>query len=210
MLFADHSLQPVSYNQAAARELLEAAGWKSGPDGIRSKDGRRLAFTLVSTDRSNRKLVAQAIVEYWKAIGAEVSYRVVTGSDLFSAWDQNGRLSHGQYDAAMFATSTSLDNDAFYSVYHSSEIPTDTNKGQGSNYGRVSNPLIDQALDLQRTTPDQAKRKAAWDSIQQILYDNVYDMSLFTSGDYYWVSNRVKNFRPFQGNYWNAVKMYVD
>jgi WD40 repeat protein/ABC-type transport system substrate-binding protein len=210
MLFADHSLQPVSYNPAGARELLEAAGWKLGPNGIRSKDGRRLAFTLVSTDGGNRKLVAQAIVDYWKAIGAEVSYRVVTASDLFSAWDQNGRLARGQYDVAMFATSNSLDNNAWYGSYHTSQIPTDANKGQGSNYGRISNPLIDQALDLQRSTPDLAKRKAAWETIQQLFYDNVYDISLFTFGDYYWVSNRVKNFRPFQGNYWNAVEMYLD
>jgi WD40 repeat protein/ABC-type transport system substrate-binding protein len=210
MLFADHSLPPVSYNPDAARELLETAGWKSGPDGIRTKDGRRLAFTLVSTDRSNRRLVAQAIVDYWKAIGAEVSYRVVNHTDLFSVWDQNGRLAHGQFDVAMFASSVSLDNDAWYYNYHSSEIPTDTNKGQGANYGRISNPLLDQALDLQRSTPDLAKRKAAWDTIQQILYENVYEISLFTSGDYYWVSNRVKNFRPFQENYWNAVEMYLD
>ncbi|MDQ3898833.1 MAG: ABC transporter substrate-binding protein [Actinomycetota bacterium] len=36
------------YDPAMARNLLDAAGWKPGGDGIRQKDGRRLELTMVS------------------------------------------------------------------------------------------------------------------------------------------------------------------
>ncbi|MET0389421.1 MAG: ABC transporter substrate-binding protein [Polyangiales bacterium] len=34
------------YNPEVARDLLEQAGWKRGPDGIRAKDGKRLNLTV--------------------------------------------------------------------------------------------------------------------------------------------------------------------
>jgi WD40 repeat protein/ABC-type oligopeptide transport system substrate-binding subunit len=209
MLFADHSLQPSAYDPTTAKQLLESAGWKIGPDGIRVKNGQRLAFSFVTTIRSHRPEIAQAIVAYWKAVGAEVTAQVINFSDLFDGWEANGKLVRGQYDVGMFAQSLSLDNDYFYINYHSGQIPSDTNPN-GANYGRINNPIIDQALDLQRTTVDPAQRYAAWKTIQQILYNNVYEIPLFTYGTYWWVSDRVKNFKPFQFNFWNAVEMYMD
>ena len=38
---------PVGYDPAKARALLDAAGWKPGPDGVRMKDGKQLAFDFV-------------------------------------------------------------------------------------------------------------------------------------------------------------------
>lgn len=211
MLFANHSLQPTHYNPEAARQLLEGAGWKPGPDGIRVKNGQRLAFSLVSTDNRNRRQIAPVIVTYWKAIGVEVSTQLVYGADLFGPWVSNGKLARGQYDVGMFANTFGLDNDSAYINYHSSEIPSDANGGNGANYGRINNPQIDQALDLQRHTPDQVQRKAAWQTtIQQVLYEDSYEIPLYTFGYTYWISDRVKNYKPFNQIFWNAVEMYLD
>ena len=41
------------YDPAKAKALLDADGWKVGPDGIRVKNGQRLEFTLEHADRVN-------------------------------------------------------------------------------------------------------------------------------------------------------------
>ena len=44
----DESAEKVyKYDPAKAKELLEQAGWKPGPDGIRQKDGKPLKMTVV-------------------------------------------------------------------------------------------------------------------------------------------------------------------
>ena len=43
---AKRLLSQGAYDPALADELLDRAGWRMGPDGIRIKDGHRLAFTL--------------------------------------------------------------------------------------------------------------------------------------------------------------------
>ena len=37
----------VEYDQDKARELLDAAGWETGDDGIREKDGIRAELTML-------------------------------------------------------------------------------------------------------------------------------------------------------------------
>lgn len=44
--YAD-DVAPVPYNPDQARALLEREGWTEGPDGIRTKDGRRLELTII-------------------------------------------------------------------------------------------------------------------------------------------------------------------
>lgn len=44
----------LTFDQAKARQLLDDAGWKPDADGIRSKDGQRLALTVYESLRSRR------------------------------------------------------------------------------------------------------------------------------------------------------------
>jgi peptide/nickel transport system substrate-binding protein len=62
---------PHDYYKRAAREL-ELAGWRIGPDGIRSKSGRRLSIELVSvTGAKANEAVGVAWQDSWRAIGVE-------------------------------------------------------------------------------------------------------------------------------------------
>lgn len=66
----------VAYDAAAAGELLDAAGWRAGDDGIRAKDGVRAAFDLwYSSDDSVRQAMAYEIAEQLAQIGIEVTPR---------------------------------------------------------------------------------------------------------------------------------------
>src|SRR5207253_195797 len=65
-----------------ARSLLDQAGWPAGPDGIRRKDGKPLAFTLIvpAGDPARR-----AAADYMQTALASVGIRMtVTPADFNS------------------------------------------------------------------------------------------------------------------------------
>ncbi|HEY9722291.1 MAG TPA: peptide ABC transporter substrate-binding protein, partial [Oscillatoriaceae cyanobacterium] len=59
-----------AYNPDKARQLLDAAGWKAGYDGIRVKDGKRLSIRIsTTTGRKPRELTEQVLRYYLKQVG---------------------------------------------------------------------------------------------------------------------------------------------
>ncbi len=54
-----------------AKKLLDEAGWKPGADGVREKDGERLAPKIYYTANANSARVAEAIQGYLRKIGVD-------------------------------------------------------------------------------------------------------------------------------------------
>jgi peptide/nickel transport system substrate-binding protein len=68
-------LKPFAYDPAKAKQLLDEAGWVvSGRDGIRSKNGVRLALEMDTTNGSYLmdKEIAQVAADYWREVGIEI------------------------------------------------------------------------------------------------------------------------------------------
>ena len=59
----------VTEDMERARKLLDEAGWKVGGDGIREKDGMKLAPRVYYTANANSARVAEAIQGYLRKIG---------------------------------------------------------------------------------------------------------------------------------------------
>lgn len=73
----DPTLAPLTTDIAAARRLLDEAGWMPGPDGIRAKDGARLEATLLTPgNRPELPVMATAIQAQLRAVGMAVSIAV--------------------------------------------------------------------------------------------------------------------------------------
>lgn len=77
----------------AAGRLLDAAGWRRGPDGVRSKAGAPLSLTFIhdSTLGPGGTAAAELAVQQWKALGVQVSSKsqtsTATSETLFSTGD---------------------------------------------------------------------------------------------------------------------------
>ncbi|HET6347291.1 MAG TPA: hypothetical protein VFH51_20330, partial [Myxococcota bacterium] len=70
----------------------------------------------------------------------------------------------GQFDVNMWTTNAGIDpHQHLFSYYHSSQIPSEANKGEGQNYARLKSDVVDKALEEGGTSPDQARRKAAYE-----------------------------------------------
>jgi peptide/nickel transport system substrate-binding protein len=76
-------LPPLKTDPDAARALLDEAGWKSGGDGIRVKDGARLAAHLMApSNRPEIPVMAAAVQQQWRAIGMDLAIDVAQSSAI--------------------------------------------------------------------------------------------------------------------------------
>jgi peptide/nickel transport system substrate-binding protein len=91
--YQDANLKPYSYDPAKAKQLLDAAGWTPGADGIRAKNGVRLSLQMDTPNASflADKETAQVMVAAWKAVGIEVSdLRVIDSATNSKMREQQG------------------------------------------------------------------------------------------------------------------------
>lgn len=78
----------------AAKRQLDGAGWRAGGDGIRVKDGRRLAFELLHyPQQPDSKPMAEALQAQLKAVGMDLRLKQVD--------DINAALRSKEYDAGI-------------------------------------------------------------------------------------------------------------
>lgn len=84
------------HDPAAAKKLLDSAGWIVGADGIRAKGGTRLSFTLITqAGFAIRENVSQALQQQFREIGVEAKVQLVDGTSISSLWF------NGDFDAML-------------------------------------------------------------------------------------------------------------
>src|SRR5690606_7311208 len=70
--FYNPDVPVYEYDPEGAKALLDEAGWVPGDDGIREKDGEKLAFTLaVIQGDTQRRPEAEVAQQWYKDIGVD-------------------------------------------------------------------------------------------------------------------------------------------
>ena len=65
------NLKDPGYDPRKAAQMLDGAGWKVGSDGIREKNGVKLAFSTSTSAGAKTREQGQALLQQnWKEIGA--------------------------------------------------------------------------------------------------------------------------------------------
>ena len=65
--------------------LLEQAGWKRGPDGIRAKDGKKLKLVFQTSINAPRQKTQAIVKQACQKAGIEMELKSVTASVYFSS-----------------------------------------------------------------------------------------------------------------------------
>jgi peptide/nickel transport system substrate-binding protein len=123
------------YNVAKANQLLDAAGWVKGADGIRTKNGKTLKVDWLTTTKAYRKLIATAQQQYLKAVGFDSTPDPKPSGQVF-ANPPDGPLysgSYGDFGVVEFAWIFTTDEVDPTSLYDSTQIPSAKNGFAGSN-----------------------------------------------------------------------------
>ena len=173
---------PYDTNKAAS--LLDSAGWTKGSSGVREKGGQQLSFEMVTNaDNTVRTKNLQIMQEQWKKIGVDAKIRTVATL---------GQLSNELTSARTFGMmyiGFSLNPDPDQSgLWHTRQAAVG-----GNNGGLYKNAQVDKLLDDAVATVDQAKRKAMYYQLQNLLADDPPSIIVCDLNGIYGVNKRVHN-----------------
>ena len=170
-------VKQYDYNAAEAENLLDAAGFHRGPDGV------RFHLTLkTSTDQSTR-LLAEALADEWKRVGVALDLRSLEFATFYSD------ITHGSFQLyTLRLIGGNNDPDIFEYVFSSKKMPPN-----GANRGHYKNPALDALIDKARVEMDREKRKALLSQIQKIVAEDEPYINLWFVDNVCVHRNRITN-----------------
>jgi peptide/nickel transport system substrate-binding protein len=205
-------LPAPAYDLARANAILDADGWAPGADGVRAKNGRRLAFALSTTsDQQLRGMEQDVVASGWRRLGADVQVADFPASSFFGSYEQGGVLAKGGYEAAIWSWIVQPDPDSAVEFLASSSMPA-AGRPTALNYSRCHDAAIDRALADGRGTLEQAARGAAYRAFQRAYVQARCELPLYRRLDIGAVAPRLRNFtlNPAPvGNTWNAADWFL-
>jgi peptide/nickel transport system substrate-binding protein len=183
-----------------AKALLAEVGWKPGSDGILEKDGKPFSFTI-RTNQGNlvRQQTAEIIQRRLRAIGIDVKIHVVEWAAFLNTF-----IRKRDFEAIILGWGLGQEPDQ-YDIWHSSKTGSEE-----FNHISYKNPKVDDLLEAGRRTFDQAKRKAIYGELQEIMAEDQPVVFLFVPDALSVVSSRVRGIEPAAaGIIYNFIKWYV-
>lgn len=183
-----------------ANQLLDEAGWLPGADGIREKNGQRLAFT-VYTNAGNqiREEYITVFQQAWKRIGVECTPQT-------EEWNAFLDRITGTRDFEMFLVGFQWDTDPDQTAMWA----CDAYEG-GFNMNKYCNEQVDALLAEGLATTDQAERIRIYTEMQNILMDELPSPIIDFPKEIYGVNRRVHNLFPNAvDTVYNAHEWWVD
>lgn len=172
------------YNIEGAKKILDDAGWKVGSDGIREKDGIRLAihYTAATGSKTGATILATA-PETCKELGIDFSSDTIDFASLLS------RMKGDDWELCSLGWSLSANpNDA----------PIFKSDGAQNN-GHYSNAKVDELYNKIKGEDDTNKAKDLYAQLYSEINDDLPYILLNQSQDFYVYNGRVKNldFSPY-------------
>jgi len=182
------------FNVDKANQILEAAGWKKGSDGIRAKDGKRLKVvyqTSINAPRQkNQAIVKQAAAK----AGIDMELKSVTASVFFSSDAANpDTYTHFYTDIQMYTTTMTMpDPELFMNQFTSWEVASKDNKWQGRNITRWRSEEYDKLFRAAETEMDPVKRAALFIRMNELVIQHVVVIPVVQRPRVAAVSNRLR------------------
>jgi peptide/nickel transport system substrate-binding protein len=187
----DPSIQLSPFDIAQANAILDKGGWARGPDGIRAKNGTKLALQVVSSSGTpDTNLQIELIRSWWKQIGVSLSLKVYPAELLFAPLENGGIVYGGKWDVIFFAWGLDPLGD-FSTIYGCGSIPP-----KGQNDIRWCNQRANQAMLSLYGHYEQADRNKDDAIVQEQLAADVPTVVLAGREDIYVVNKDLHNFHP--------------
>ena len=142
--------------------LLDKAGYKPGPDGIRAKDGHQLKYLFQTSINPTRQKTQQVYKQACQKAGIDLELKSVVASVFFSSDVSNpDTYSHFYADLQEYNTSQDQPDPAvFLNFFVSSQAAQKENKWQFRNITRWQSAEYDKLYQSAATELDPVKRAA--------------------------------------------------
>lgn len=161
-------LATYPHDAARAAALLEAAGYKAGPDGV------RVRLTLKTSTDETTRLLAAVMQQQMRAAGIALTIRSAEFGTFYAD------VTHGAFQMYVLKwVGSNEDPDIFRYMYSSASFPP-----KGANRGHYVNAQVDALLAQAAAETGvpaevQARRRAAYIQVEKILADEMPSVPLW-------------------------------
>lgn len=159
--------EQYSYDPAKAKQILDDAGYKMGPNGVRvAPNGKPLKFRLAALNEYPMDITAaKKISAYLKDLGIGITLQVMD-ENAFT----NANYDNADDDLYIWSWTADIDPGYILSVFTTDQI-------LNSSDSEYANPVYDKLYTAQAQAVIPAERKRIIDQMQQILYrDSPYSI----------------------------------
>jgi peptide/nickel transport system substrate-binding protein len=201
------------FNVDKANQVLDEAGWRKGPDGIRAKDGKKLKFVYQTSINTPRQKTQAIVKQACQKAGIEMELKSVTASVFFSSDVANpDTFAHFSCDMQMLTqTMTQPDPETFMLQFMSWEVATKENKWQGRNVIRWVNAEADAAYKAAQGELDPVKRAAHFIKINDLACNDNAVIPVVARPTVQALNNRLQaRISGWDSNLWNIEEWYKD
>lgn len=185
------NLPAHEFNLDRARQVLDEAGWVPGPDGIRAKDGVRLAFTNSTTAGDPlREQTQQFIQQTFAEIGVEMTISNLPPAVMWGDfWQQS------QFDSVVVGSTylIAADPDATNRLHSGSTV---AKGGRGSNNAQYANPEVDTLLEKGARTFDPEARREIYNRVQELVRHDLPFLPIFLNTNVWGHKAGIEGFVP--------------
>jgi peptide/nickel transport system substrate-binding protein len=192
---------PAGFDPAKARALLDRAGWRPGPDGIRVKDGKRLDLEIVTVagviTRQNAEVVIQ---QQLRDVGIDLHVHNAPANMLFAPLGAGGLFASGKFDLGIYAWTKNPDPDDTQNSAPWNLPP------HGANYSRVADARLGALQQRAAATYDRAERKRLYAQVERRLGEVLpYHTMVWRANVNAW-NDDLHGVKPAQAvtDFWNA------
>jgi peptide/nickel transport system substrate-binding protein len=163
-IWHDPNVSPLPFDLAKANQLLNQAGYKMGPNGVRIADGHPMSYPLdFSTDQNGPGDRVFAIIQSdFAKIGVQLNEVKLDPAAEMSAIEAND---YRNFDLAMWFWIPLIDPSLILSAYTCSQY-------DGWNDNGYCNPTYDRLYNEQAVTLNQQKRLAIIYQMEKMVYES--------------------------------------
>jgi len=194
------------FNVDKANQILDAAGWKRGADGVRAKDGKKLKFVYQTSINAPRQKTQQIVKQACGKAGIDLELKSITANVFFSSDPANpDTFPRFSTDLQMFTTTmTQPDPQRFMDQFVSWEVASKDNKWAGRNPTRWRNEEYDRAWKAAETEMDPVKRAALFVRMNDLVIQNVVVIPVVFRPRVAAISNRMRDVvqSGWDGDFW--------
>ena len=181
------------FNIDKAVQVLEAAGWKKGADGIRAKGNVKLKFVYQTSVSGPRQKCQAIIKDACTKAGIELELKSVVAAVFFGSDAANPDTYQKFWaDMEMFTTTmTQPDPQTFMEQFTTEQISQKANKWSSRNLTRWSNTEYDATFAAAQVEFDPVKRAAMFIKMNDLLVNDAHVIPLFARPRPYGIVNKL-------------------
>ena len=190
--YKDNSGNVGKYDVAAAKQLLDAAGWKLNGT-TRTKNGKALTIRFVipsgvATSKQESELIQGMLAQ----VGVKVNIQTVPTDDFFDKY-----ITPGNFDFTVFSWIGNA-----YPISSNKSIYANPKKGPDGldiqqNFARIGSPEIDSLFDQATAELDPAKAIDIANQVDTKIWDEVHSLTTYQRPDLAAVKSTVENVGAF-------------